>query len=168
MLHLDGIFISLWLNGDRFCYRGWKWSRSEQAVWQVTAAIFLHGKERSNCLFTRARISLSSRQFLTNHVLCPMQHADTYVIIHQKRRYVFLLSKYPLWFPITAIIVIVIAVTSLLFDVPFLEILNTFGLVVLMFSLGTLARNKDKARAYTFFGLSLFLIFVLAFQLLTL
>ncbi len=80
----------------------------------------------------------------------------------------FLSSKYPLWFPITAIIVIVIAVTSLLFDVPFLEILNTFGLVVLMFSLGTLARNKDKARAYTFFGLSLFLIFVLAFQLLTL
>ncbi|MBW5468246.1 hypothetical protein GPJ61_10295 [Brevibacillus formosus] len=78
------------------------------------------------------------------------------------------MNRNPLWLKITAIIVIAIAITSLISDAPFLEILNTLGLVILMVSLGTFARSKNKARAYTFFGLSAFLVFVLAFQVLTL
>ncbi|WP_432775036.1 hypothetical protein AAFJ72_17765 [Brevibacillus gelatini] len=97
-----------------------------------------------------------------------MKHAKKYVIINQKRNLVFRLGKLPLWVSVTAIIVIVMAVTSLLIDVPFLEILNTLGLVVLMVSLGAFAWNKNKARAYTFLGVSMFLVFVLAFQIFTL
>lgn len=80
----------------------------------------------------------------------------------------FHLRKLPIWVTLTAIIVIVIAVTSLLIDVPFLEIINTIGLVVLMASLGAFAWNRDKTRAYTFLGISMVLVFVLAFQIFTL
>lgn len=97
-----------------------------------------------------------------------MKHAKKYVIISQKRKLVFHLRKLPIWVTLTAIIVIVIAVTSLLIDVPFLEIINTIGLVVLMASLGAFAWNRDKTRAYTFLGISMVLVFVLAFQIFTL
>lgn len=61
------------------------------------------------------------------------------------------MNRNPIWFNIIAIIVIVIALISLVSNAPFLRILNTLGLVVLMVSLGTFAWIKNKARAYTFF-----------------
>jgi hypothetical protein len=97
-----------------------------------------------------------------------VKHVDPHVIINQKGEWMWLINRNPLWFIITAITVIVIAITSLISDASFLEILNTLGLVVLMISLGTITRSKNKARVYTFFGLSAFLVFVLAFQFLKL
>jgi hypothetical protein len=81
---------------------------------------------------------------------------------------VCLMKRTPLWLNVIAIIVIVIAITSLISDAPFLELLNTLGLIVLMVSLGTFSLSRNKARAYTFFGLGAFLVFVLAFQFLKL
>lgn len=78
------------------------------------------------------------------------------------------MNRNPIWFNIIAIIVIVIALISLVSNAPFLRIVNTLGLVVLMVSLGTFAWSKNKARAYTFLGISAFLVFVLAYQFQTL
>jgi len=78
------------------------------------------------------------------------------------------MNKNPLWFNVIAIIVIVIAVASFISDAPFLRILNTLGLFVLMVSFGTIERRKNKARAFTLFGISAFLVFVLVFQFLLL
>jgi hypothetical protein len=103
-----------------------------------------------------------------NRVMCYIQHLNSYVIINQKRNWVCLVNRAPLWLVVTAIFVIVVAITSFISDAPYFEILNTLGLIVLMVSLGTFARGKNKARAYTFFGLSAFLVIVLAFQFLTL
>lgn len=78
------------------------------------------------------------------------------------------MNRNPLWLYVIAILVIIIAITSLISDVPFLRIVNTLGLVVLMVSLGIFTWSKNKARAYTFFGISAFLVLVLVFQFLTL
>ena len=78
------------------------------------------------------------------------------------------MKRTPLWLNVIAIIVIVIAITSLLSDAHFLRILTTLGLAVLMVSLGTFVWSKNRARAYTFFGISAFLVFVHVFQFLTL